>query len=103
MSRVLGMLVLAMSAACASPAASTPEAFADLPAVDQALVRFESTWQCDVARYAYVDFDSIEAARHALMSEMGVADDAYSDFKKQLDTDGVMRGHVADAYTNECA
>jgi hypothetical protein len=101
-SRVLGTVVLALFAACSSPAA-TPETFEDLSAEDQALVRFESTWQCDVARYTYPDFDSIEAARMGLLADMGVADGAYSEFKKQLDTDAVMRRHVANVFSTDCA
>jgi len=97
------MLALVLTACGASSTieAALPDISA-LSSTDQALVRFEAQWLCDVQRHAYSDLSDMDAARSQLMNGFGVAPATYDDFKLQLESDGELRGHVSDAYMFNC-
>ncbi len=92
------MLVLAACGASGLP----DEALPALDGADQALVRFEAQWLCDVQRHTYPNLDHMDAARSELMTTFGLTAAAYDDFKARLGAEPGLRNHVRAAYDSTC-
>ena len=69
---------------------------------DDAAVRFEAHWQCEVQRQAFDDLGALDETLGVRLGDAGLSRSDYEAFKVRLDESRSLREQVAEEYDAFC-
>ena len=91
---LVSIIVLTLvAAACGEP---------PITAEDEAFAAVEASWQCQVSRRAFPEFEQIGEARAEFVDASGISMDRYLQGVKQLPDRPSLRRLVAEEYDRTC-
>jgi len=69
---------------------------------DEALVRFEAAWVCELQRRTFSDPTAIKQALDDKLIDTGLSSDAYTEFRQRVNTDQGLRESILFEYQETC-